>query len=285
MSLQDGFVIIDKPAGITSHDVVAKLRKTLGTKQVGHAGTLDPMATGVLVIGVNKATKFLQYITQGKKAYHAQIRLGQVTASDDAQGEIISTSDTSNVSDQEIREFLATQIGSIMQVPTKVSAIKINGQRAYDLVREGKEVEIPARQIDIYKLDVIEIKRGEFLDIEITVECSAGTYIRSIARDLGSSLGVGGHLISLRRSLVAPFSLSDCSSLESPEIRPLASEISKVMSVRNVDLLEVKELSFGRALSASSTDGPVVALTPDGQVAAILENREYGAQPVAVFIS
>lgn len=285
MSLQDGFVIIDKPAGITSHDVVAKLRKTLGTKQVGHAGTLDPMATGVLVIGVNKATKFLQYITQGKKAYHAQIRLGQVTASDDAQGEIISTSDTSNVSDQEIREFLATQIGSIMQVPTKVSAIKINGQRAYDLVREGKEVEIPARQIDIYKLDVIEIKRGEFLDIEITVECSAGTYIRSIARDLGSSLGVGGHLISLRRSLVAPFSLSDCSSLESPEIRPLASEISKVMSVRNVDLLEAKELSFGRALSASSTDGPVVALTPDGQVAAVLENREYGAQPVAVFIS
>ena len=285
MSLQDGFVIIDKPAGITSHDVVAKLRKTLGIKQVGHAGTLDPMATGVLVIGVNKATKFLQYITQGKKAYHAQIRLGQVTASDDAQGEIISTSDTSNVSDQEIREFLATQIGSIMQVPTKVSAIKINGQRAYDLVREGKEVEIPARQIDIYKLDVIEIKRGEFLDIEITVECSAGTYIRSIARDLGSSLGVGGHLISLRRSLVAPFSLSDCSSLESPEIRPLASEISKVMRVRNVDLLEVKELSFGRCLSASDTDGPVVALSPDGKVAAILENREYGAQPVAVFIS
>ena len=285
MSLQDGFVIIDKPAGITSHDVVAKLRKSLGTKQVGHAGTLDPMATGVLVLGVNKATKFLQYITQGKKAYHAQIRLGQVTTSDDAQGEITSTSDTSNVSDQEIRDFLATQVGSIMQVPTKVSAIKINGQRAYDLVREGKEVDIPARQIDIYKLDVIEIKRGEFLDIEITVECSAGTYIRSIARDLGSSLGVGGHLISLRRSLVAPFSLSDCSSLESPEIRPLASEISKVMRVRDVDLQEVKELSFGRALAASSTDGPVVALAPDGQVAAILENREHGAQPVAVFIS
>ena len=285
MSLQDGFVIIDKPAGITSHDVVAKLRKSLGTKQVGHAGTLDPMATGVLVLGVNKATKFLQYITQGRKAYHAQIRLGQVTTSDDAQGEITSTSDTSNVSDQEIRDFLATQIGSIMQVPTKVSAIKINGQRAYDLVREGKEVDIPARQIDIYKLDVIEIKRGEFLDIEISVECSAGTYIRSIARDLGHSLGVGGHLISLRRSLVAPFSLSDCSGLESPEIRPLASEISKVMRVRDVDLQEVKELSFGRALSASSTDGPVVALAPDGQVAAILENREHGAQPVAVFIS
>lgn len=285
MSLQDGFVIIDKPAGITSHDVVAKLRKTLGTKQVGHAGTLDPMATGVLVLGVNKATKFLQYITQGRKAYQAQIRLGQVTTSDDAQGEITSTSDTSNVSDQEIRDFLATQIGRIMQVPTKVSAIKINGQRAYDLVREGKEVDIPARQIDIYKLDVIEIKHGEFLDIEISVECSAGTYIRSIARDLGSSLGVGGHLISLRRGLVAPFLLSDCSAIESPVIRPLAGEISKVMRVRDVDLQEVKELSFGRALSASSTDGPVVALAPDGQVAAILENREHGAQPVAVFIS
>jgi len=285
MSLQDGFVILDKPAGITSHDVVAKLRKTLGTKQVGHAGTLDPMATGVLVLGVNKATKFLQYITQGKKAYHAQIRLGQVTTSDDAQGEIISTSDTSIVSDQEIRDFLASQVGNIMQVPTKVSAIKINGQRAYDLVREGKAVDIPARQIEIYKLDVIEIKREDFLDIEVYVECSAGTYIRSIARDLGSSLGVGGHLISLRRGLVAPFSLSDCSSLESPEIRPLASEISKVMSVRNVDLLEVKELSFGRSLSASNCDGPVVALAPDGKVAAILENRAHGAQPVAVFIS
>jgi tRNA pseudouridine55 synthase len=285
MSLQDGFVIIDKPAGITSHDVVAKLRKALGTKQVGHAGTLDPMATGVLVLGVNKATKFLQYITQGKKAYHAQIRLGQATTSDDAQGEITSTSDTSNVTDEEIRDFLFTQIGSIAQVPTKVSAIKIDGVRAYDLAREGKAFDIPARQIEIYKLDVIEIKHGEYLDIQINVECSAGTYIRSIARDLGSSLGVGGHLISLRRSLVAPFSLSDCSAIESPVIRPLASEISKVMRVRAVDLQEVKELSFGRALSPSDADGPVVALAPDGQVAAILENREYGAQPLAVFIS
>jgi tRNA pseudouridine55 synthase len=285
MNLQDGFVIIDKPEGITSHDVVAKLRKALGTKQVGHAGTLDPMATGVLVLGVNKATKFLQYITQGKKAYHAQIRLGQATTSDDAQGEITSTSDTSNVTDEEIRDFLFTQIGSIAQVPTKVSAIKIDGVRAYDLAREGKAFDIPARQIEIYKLDVIEIKHGEYLDIEIHVECSAGTYIRSIARDLGSSLGVGGHLISLRRSLVAPFSLSDCSAIESPVIRPLASEISKVMRVRAVDLQEVKELSFGRALSPSDADGPVVALAPDGQVAAILENREYGAQPLAVFIS
>jgi len=285
MSLEDGFVIVDKPAGVTSHDVVAELRKALGTKKVGHAGTLDPMATGVLVLGINRATRFLQYITQGKKAYHGRIRLGQGTSSDDAQGEIISTSDTSGVSDQVIGDLLARQVGSIMQFPTKVSAIKIDGKRAYDLVRQGKQVDIPARQVDIYKLDVIEINHGEHLDIEVYVECSAGTFIRSIARDLGSALGVGGHLISLRRSLVAPFSLDDCSTIESPVIRPLVGEISKVMAIRNVDLQEVKELSFGRALSASSTDAPVVAVGPSGQVAAILENRQHGAQPVAVFIS
>ncbi|MBU3692467.1 MAG: tRNA pseudouridine(55) synthase TruB [Candidatus Nanopelagicaceae bacterium] len=285
MKVSHGFVIVDKPAGITSHDVVGKLRKTLGTKRVGHAGTLDPMATGVLVLGINNATKFLQYVTEGKKQYLATIRLGQATTTDDKEGEILSTSDTDSITDQQIKDLLAKQVGIIMQTPSQVSAIKIDGERAYDLVRQGKAVEIPAREIEIFQLLVNEIRRGEFLDIDIDVICSAGTYIRSIARDLGAALGVGGHLISLRRTLVAPFNLSDCSTLETPEIRPLAEAISQVMPIRQIDVAELAELRFGRALTKSVFSGVGVAIAPDGEVAAIIENRDYGAQPISVFVS
>ena len=285
MKVSHGFVVIDKPAGITSHDVVAKLRKTLGTKRVGHAGTLDPMATGVLVLGINNATKFLQYITEGKKQYLATIRLGQSTTTDDKEGEILSTSNTDSITDLQIKELLAKQVGRIMQTPSQVSAIKIGGERAYDLVRQGKVVEIPAREIEIFQLQVNEIRRGEFIDIDVDVICSAGTYIRSIARDLGQALQVGGHLTSLRRTLVAPFYLPDCSALEAPEIRPLAEAISKVMPTRQIDVAEMAELKFGRALSKSEFSGVGVAIAPDGAVAAIIENRDYGAQPISVFVS
>jgi tRNA pseudouridine55 synthase len=285
MKVTNGFVIVDKPAGITSHDVVGKLRKTLGTKRVGHAGTLDPMATGVLVLGINNATKFLQYITEGKKQYLATIRLGQSTTTDDREGEILSTSNTESITDQQIKDLLSKQVGKIMQTPSKVSAIKIDGERAYDLVRQGKVVEIPAREIEIFQLQVNEIRRGEFIDIDIDVICSAGTYIRSIARDLGQALQVGGHLIALRRTLVAPFNLSDCSGLEAPEIRPLAEAISHVMPLRQIDVSELAELKFGRALAKSEFNGVGVAIAPDGEVAAIIENRDYGAQPISVFVS
>ncbi len=285
MKVSHGFVVIDKPAGITSHDVVAKLRKTLGTKRVGHAGTLDPMATGVLVLGINNATKFLQYITEGKKQYLATIRLGQSTTTDDKEGEILSTSNTDSITDLQIKELLAKQVGRIMQTPSQVSAIKIGGERAYDLVRQGKVVEIPAREIEIFQLQVNEIRRGEFIDIDVDVICSAGTYIRSIARDLGQALQVGGHLTSLRRTLVAPFYLPDCSVLEAPEIRPLAEAISKVMPTRQIDVAEMAELKFGRTLSKSEFSGVGVAIAPDGEVAAIIENRDYGAQPISVFVS
>lgn len=171
-----------------------------------------------------------------------------------------------------------------MQVPSKVSAIKIAGERAYDLVRQGKEVEIPARQVEISKLEVVAISRNEFIDIDIDVTCSAGTYIRSIARDLGAALEVGGHLISLRRTLVSPFDLSDCSSIEEPTVQPLAEAISKLMPVRAIDINEMQELKFGRALKKSEFDGIGVALAPDGEVAAIIENRDYGAQPLSVFV-
>ena len=214
MTTNDGFVIIDKPAGITSHDVVAKLRKKFGTKRVGHAGTLDPMATGVLVVGINNATKFLQYITEGKKSYLATIRLGQSTTTDDREGEVIESRDWRSVTDDAIRSFLASQVGTILQKPSKVSAIKIAGERAYDLVRQGKEVDIPAREVTIHSLEVNSIVRGDFLDIEITVKCSAGTYIRSIARDLGEALNVGGHLIALRRTEVVPFYEKEAQSLD-----------------------------------------------------------------------
>ena len=285
MTTVDGLVIIDKPSGITSHDVVARLRKKFGTKRVGHAGTLDPMATGVLVIGINNATKFLQYITEGKKRYLATIRLGQSTTTDDREGDVLESHDWSSVSDEKIRTFLDSQIGTIMQKPSKVSAIKISGERAYDLVRQGKDVDIPAREVTIYSLDVLEIKRNEFLDIDIEVSCSAGTYIRSIARDLGDSLGVGGHLVALRRTEVAPFFEAECQTIDDCEIQPLVTGISKVMPTRSIDLAERNELSFGRALTKSEFPGPGIAITPVGEVAAIIENRDYGAQPLAVFNS
>lgn len=285
MTTNDGFVIIDKPAGITSHDVVARLRKKFGTKRVGHAGTLDPMATGVLVVGINNATKFLQYITEGKKSYLATIRLGQSTTTDDREGEVIESSDWNSVTDEAIQSFLASQLGTILQKPSKVSAIKIGGERAYDLVRQGKEVDIPAREVIIYSLEVNSIVRGEFLDIDIAVQCSAGTYIRSIARDLGDALHVGGHLITLRRTEVAPFSEKEAQSLDECEIHPLVSSISQIMPTRSIDFAEKSELSFGRALTKSDFEGPGVAISPDGAVAAIIENRDYGAQPLAVFNS
>jgi tRNA pseudouridine55 synthase len=285
MTLNHGFVIIDKPAGITSHDVVAQLRKKLGTKRVGHAGTLDPMATGVLVVGINNATKFLQYITEGKKKYLGTIRLGQSTTTDDKEGEILTSNDVAAVDENRIKELLALQVGTIMQVPSKVSAIKIDGERAYDLVRQGKEVDIPAREVTIYSLNILEIRKSDFVDIDIDVECSAGTYIRSIARDLGDALGVGGHLIALRRSEVLPFTLNDCSTLDNPQIRSLAESISSIMPIRHIDLQEIQELSFGRSLTKSDFAGIGVAIGPNGEVAAILENREYGAQPLAVFNS
>ena len=285
MNAQHGFVVIDKPSGITSHDVVGKLRRILGTKRVGHAGTLDPMATGVLVLGINNATKFLQYITEGKKSYLATIRLGQATTTDDKDGEVLSTTNTAAISDAQIKDVLTKQVGKIMQVPSKVSAIKIAGERAYDLVRQGKSVDIPPREIEIFALEVLDIRISDFIDIDIDVTCSAGTYIRAIARDLGEELKVGGHLTALRRTSVAPFTLSDCTSIESPEINPLPNAITKLLPSRNIDVTEMAELKFGRALAKSDFSGIGVAIAPDGQVAAIIENRDYGAQPIAVFVS
>jgi tRNA pseudouridine55 synthase len=285
MTKEHGFLVIDKPAGMTSHDVVAKLRRRLGTKQVGHAGTLDPMATGVLVVGINNATKFLQYIVTGKKRYLATIRLGISTVTDDKEGEVLETRDWKSVDDQSILNALEKFQGKLMQIPSSVSAKKIEGERAYDLVRAGKTVELAAKEISIYELRILEIRRSEFLDVDIDVTCSPGTYIRSIARDLGSMLGVGGHLIALRRTEVEPFLLEDASEIDSAKVLPLTDSISKVLPRRDLGFDEVAELRFGRRINRSLDEGPVVGVAPNGEVAAIIENRDEQAQPLAVFNS
>lgn len=285
MSLEHGFLIIDKPSGITSHDVVAKLRRRLSTKQVGHAGTLDPMATGVLVIGINNATKFLQYIVTGRKRYQAVIRLGICTVSDDKDGEVISTADWRDITDRDIESELNKFVGAIKQVPSSVSAKKIDGERAYDLVREGKPVELAPKEVTIDQINILSIRRNEHLDVDVDVICSAGTYIRAIARDLGAALKVGGHLIELRRTEVAPFSLEDSGDIESAAVLPLSSEISKFMKTRSLSFEEIAEIRFGRRIAESETQGPVAGVSPSGDVVAILENREGKAQPVTVFNS
>lgn len=283
MTKESGFVVVDKPEGITSHDVVAKIRRALNTKKVGHAGTLDPMATGVLVLGINDGTKFLSFITDGKKRYRGTIRLGASTITDDREGEIIATSPTEQINDEEIRSQLKKFLGPILQRPSSVSAIKIDGVRSYDRVRRGESIELPAREVEIFSLNIVSINRNSHLDIEIDVTCSAGTYIRAIARDLGTALGVGGHLITLRRTEVSPFTLSDISTMDSPQIRPLAESLAGVMPSRLVDSNEISELRFGRFLSRSPFDGPGIAIDSNNQVVAVIENHGDQARPINVF--
>src|SRR5699024_10442748 len=212
-----GLILVDKPAGWTSHDVVARIRKVAGTRKVGHAGTLDPMATGMLVIGLNKATRLLTYIVDTMKTYRATIRLGHNTTTDDADGEIIHTRYANAVSIEAIHTAIAGLTGTIQQVPSAVSAIKIDGKRAYQRVREGEIVDIPAREVTIQTFAVLDIRRatdGKTIDIDVEVECSAGTYIRALARDLGEQLQTGGYLIELRRIAVGPYHVDDATTLE-----------------------------------------------------------------------
>ena len=277
----NGFLIVDKAGGMTSHDVVAKLRKRFATKKIGHAGTLDPMATGVLVIGIGSATRLLQYVTDGLKEYEATIRLGSATHTDDREGEVISTADASMISDDQIQGGLTALTGKIMQKPSAVSAIKIDGKRAHERVRDGEDVDIPAREVEVNSIDILVINRtANFVDIDIRVKCSAGTYIRAIARDLGLALDVGGHLTSLRRTLVSPFAIAEASDWESGEPITVADGISKILPTRTLDFAEMNEISFGRYLDLNSESGVVAALSPAGEFAALLENKEVAGKSV-----
>jgi tRNA pseudouridine55 synthase len=287
--MSDGFLVVDKAPGMTSHDVVAIGRRALNTRKVGHAGTLDPMATGVLVLGFNNGTRLLQYITDGDKSYTATIVLGASTTTDDHEGEITSTADATDVSDEDIKQILGTMVGEIMQRPTNVSAIKVDGKRAYDRARSGEEFELPARKVTISQLDILDIRRKDATTlVDIAVTCSAGTYIRAIARDLGAELKVGGHLNVLRRTRVAGFTLNHAIGVDQLKggnftTLDLADVARATFPVRELEFEEVNELSFGRPLSANAGDEIFAALSPDNRLIALLKNSVDKAKPVAVF--
>ena len=281
----DGFLLIDKAGGMTSHDVVAMARKKLDTKKVGHAGTLDPMATGVLVLGIGIATRLLPYITDGKKAYLATISLGAATHTDDKEGDVTFTADKSvlaNISDKEITDELGKFVGTIKQRPSSVSAIKIDGKTAHARVRAGESVEIAERDVVIDEIKIINIQRPNAqIQVEISVTCSAGTYIRAIARDLGSHLKIGGHLITLRRSLVSPFSIEQCKQVKDADLIPVGEVIEKLFPTRNLDLAQSSEIRFGLVIEQNSKEGVFAALDNQGNFVALLENKLQGNLVVA----
>ncbi len=285
----DGFLVVDKAPAMTSHDVVAVARKALGTRKVGHAGTLDPMATGVLVLGFGNGTRLLQYITDGDKSYLATVVLGAATVTDDQEGEVISEADASKITDEEIKSGLSKIVGEIQQRPSSVSAVKVAGERAYDRVRAGEVFELAARTITISSLDVLDIRRtGSRIEIDIDVTCSAGTFIRAIARDLGSELAVGGHLSALRRTRVAGFAIDQAITFDALKAQDfktldLADVARATFSVRELALDEVAELSFGRPLPLNSGEDIFAALSPDNRLIALLQNESGKAKPIAVF--
>jgi tRNA pseudouridine55 synthase len=287
--MTDGFLVVDKVPAMTSHDVVAVARKALGTRKVGHAGTLDPMATGVLVLGFGNGTRLLQYITDGDKSYTATIVLGASTITDDREGEVISEVDAAKVTDDQIKSGLLKMVGEIQQRPSSVSAVKVGGERAYDRVRAGEVFELAARTITISALDILEIRRlGSRIEIDIEVTCSAGTFIRAIARDLGSDLQVGGHLSKLRRTRVAGFPISQAISFEELKAQTftpleLADVARATFEVRELALDEVLELSFGRPLASNQSEEIFAALSPDNRLIALLKNESGKAKPIAVF--
>jgi tRNA pseudouridine55 synthase len=286
-----GLVIVDKPAGMTSHDVVARMRRIAGTRRVGHAGTLDPMATGVLVIGVEKATRLLGHLVLADKAYSATIRLGQSTLTDDAEGSVTGGASAAAVTEHEVRAAVEPLTGSIAQVPSSVSAIKVGGERAYKRVRTGAAVELTARPVTVTRFEVDGFRRPapELLDVDAEIECSSGTYVRALARDLGAALGVGGHLTALRRTRVGPFTLGaartldELASLDDPVTLPLAEAVRAAMPVREVSDDEARSLSFGRALEPAGIAGTYAALAPDGSAIALLREIDGSARPVLVF--
>ncbi|MEU3230269.1 tRNA pseudouridine(55) synthase TruB [Nocardiopsis alba] len=288
-----GVVVVDKPADWTSHDVVAKTRGLARTRRVGHAGTLDPMATGVLVLGIEKGTKLLGHLTLTEKTYEATIRLGLVTNTDDAEGEPGARVDASAVSDEDVHAAVAKLTGPIQQIPPQVSAIKVNGERAYKAARAGREVELKARTVTIERFEVTDIRResdadGVLVDVDAVITCSSGTYIRSLARDMGADLGVGGHLTALRRTRVGPYDLSQARTLDqlAKEFTqvPLARAVAAAFPVRTMDEAETRAIRHGNRIGESSLgEGPIGLFAPDGTVVALGENRPGHMKPVVVF--
>jgi tRNA pseudouridine55 synthase len=291
-----GLVIVDKPAGLTSHDVVARVRRLAGTRRVGHAGTLDPMATGVLVVGVEQATRLLGHLALTRKQYAGTVRLGQRTDSDDADGTVTAQAPADQVTDAALRAAAAALTGEIEQVPPGISAIKVGGQRAYRLTREGTPPELPARPVTVDELTVTAIRRPAdsggpppgLLDADIEVTCSSGTYIRAIARDLGEALGTGGHLTALRRTRVGPYRIADALTLDelagSFRVVPLAEAAAAAFDRRDLTAEEAVRVGHGGRLTAVGAAGPVAAFAPDGALIALLTEEAGQARSLAVFV-
>jgi tRNA pseudouridine55 synthase len=286
-----GLIIVDKPAGMTSHDVVSRVRKIAGTRRVGHAGTLDPMATGVLVLGVERSTKLLNHLLLADKTYAATIRLGASTSTDDAEGDVLSEAVASGIGRAEIEDAAAELTGLIMQRPASVSAIKVDGQRAYARVRAGEDVQLEARPVTVEHLTLVSEPRpvGGFLDVDVVLDCSSGTYVRALARDLGRALGVGGHLTALRRTRVGPFTLEHALTLPAlaeradPIMLTLPQAIAVAMPVRTLLPDEAAELSFGRTIAPVVIEGEYGGLAAEGHAVAILVESAGRARPVLGF--
>ncbi len=280
----DGLLVVDKPAGWTSHDVVGRCRRLAGTRKVGHAGTLDPMATGVLVLGVGRATRLLGHLALTDKAYDATVRLGATTVTDDAEGEVVTSTDASAVTDEAVVRGMSALTGPISQVPSAVSAVKVDGVRAYARVRAGEQVELAARPVVVSRFELLA-RRGDELDV--AVECTSGTYVRALARDLGAALGVGAHLTALRRTRVGPFDLARARTLEQHAehlaLLPLEAAVAASFARRELDPDEAVALSHGKRLAPTGAEGTVGAFAPDGRCIALLEDRDGAARPVVVF--
>ncbi|MBN9141767.1 MAG: tRNA pseudouridine(55) synthase TruB [Micrococcales bacterium] len=282
--MTSGILLVDKPQGVTSHDVVARARRLLGTRKVGHAGTLDPMATGLLLLGADSSTRLLTYLVGLDKEYLATIRLGVTTDTDDAEGATTATRDASAVTDAAIAAGIAALTGPIAQTPSTYSAIKVDGRRAYDRARAGEEVELAARPVTIHAFELLATRPGgAVVDLDVRVACSSGTYIRALARDLGGSLGVGGHLTALRRTRVGPFDVADAVELPDPRehqdaaapaLRDPAAVASELFPVVRLDAQQTRDLAHGKRVELDAPDADVAAaLTPDGALAAIVELR------------
>lgn len=294
----DGLLIVDKPAGWTSHSVVGACRRICGTRKVGHAGTLDPMATGVLVVGVNRATRLLTYLVGADKTYTATIRLGQATTTDDAEGEITARTGA-QIARAQVEAQLAHLTGEIEQIPSSVSAIKVDGKRAYARVRAGEQVTLAARPVTIHEFTVNDVHQvaatdsTPVADVDVRVRCSSGTYIRALARDLGKELGVGGHLTALRRTEVGPFDVASAMTLprrdeepgplEAPEFLPLDRALMAAFPIRIADEAEARALSYGQPIPQSMTAGVTGVLSQAGEALALVENRDAQAKPILVF--
>ena len=288
----NGFVIVDKPLGMTSHDVVHKIRKICNTKKVGHAGTLDPEASGVLVIGLGKATRLLTFIVSDNKTYQATIRLGQNTTTDDAQGEITSENSCENLADEDVNKCLLSFIGDIDQIPSSVSAIKVDGKKAYEIVRSGEKVELKPRKIHISAIDLHEIKRlNKFIDISITVHCSSGTYIRALARDIGKKLNVGGHVTSLRRIQSGRYKINDALKLENLNLDKIklismADVAMELFPSVKVDLDEIQDLVHGRFVRKTHEPAQTIALVDKKpSLVALAQGDGVMLKPQVVFAS